>query len=94
MIPSNASAEEFIKYYYDVASKEQIQDFIHSMDEELKETEEWNEKLRSEYDKQEEQIYFRQELLETIMELVEQKGSKKDLVKAIKMAAENSYVEF
>lgn len=40
-----------------------------------------------------EQSEFRRELIERIVEMCGQEGTKKDLVKAIKTALENSFVE-
>jgi len=45
------------------------------------------------YEVQLEQSEFRRELIERIVEMCSQEGTKKDLVKAIKTALENSFVE-
>ena len=50
-------------------------------------------RLEESYERQLEQSYFRAQLIEEILALCEQQGGKKDLVKAIKTALEDSYVE-
>jgi len=50
-------------------------------------------KLEREYEVRLEQSYFRGELIETILALCEQPGTKKGLIGAIKIALANSQVE-
>lgn len=50
-------------------------------------------RLEKTYESATEQSYFRAELIEEILALCDRHGSKKDLVRAIKSAVENSYVE-
>ena len=51
------------------------------------------EQMAKKYESRLEQSEFRAQLIEEIIELCDKPGSKKDLVAAIKMALENSYVE-
>lgn len=50
-------------------------------------------RLEKEYEVRLEQSYFRGQLIEAILELCEQPGTKKGLIGAIKIALENSQVE-
>ena len=49
--------------------------------------------MEKRYESPLEQSEFRAQLIKEIIELCDRPGSKKDLVSAIKMALENSYVE-
>lgn len=49
--------------------------------------------MEKRYEVQLEQSYFRAQLIEEIILLCDQPGSKKELVRRIKHALENSYVE-
>lgn len=49
--------------------------------------------LEKQYERRDEQSEFRRELIERIQKLCDEPGTKKDLVGAIKMAIENSFVE-
>jgi len=55
--------------------------------------EEVESRLEKTYESALEQSEFRAQLIKEIIELCDRPGSKKDLVSAIKMALENSYVE-
>ena len=55
--------------------------------------EEVESRLEKTYESALEQSEFREQLIKEIIELCDRQGSKKDLVSAIKMALENSYVE-
>ena len=49
--------------------------------------------MEKRYESPLEQSKFRAQLIKAIIELCDRQGTKKDLVSAIKMALENSYVE-
>lgn len=49
--------------------------------------------LEKQYERRDEQSEFRRELIERIVELCGQDGTKRELVRAIKLAVENSFVE-
>jgi len=84
------SDEEFFKYYI---KDQNILDRIQNMIDRNIKLEKELELERKEYEFLSEQCMWRGELLEEILRKKEQTGSKKELVKAIEIAYENSYVE-
>ena len=87
---SNLSDKEFIKY---CIQDENVKIRVESLLDSLKELEEEIESERKRIEILSEQITFRDEFIEFVMKKCNESGSKKDLVKQIKLALDNSYIE-
>ncbi len=92
-IPSNFSLEETLKVIPSFQGKEILQEKIEEEFVGLLDLEEQLDKSYRDYEHREEQDSFKYDLLETIQELCTRTGSKKELVKAIQLAFEESQVE-
>ena len=88
----NYTTEELARLWRNVGNQDIAEAYERLADAE-KELEELEARVEKENERQLEQSEFRRELIEKIVELCGQEGTKKDLVKAIKTALENSYVE-
>lgn len=88
----NYTTEELARLWRNVGNRDIAEAYERLADAE-KELEELEARVEKENERQLEQSEFRRELIEEIVELCGQEGTKKDLVKAIKTALENSYVE-
>ena len=92
-IPSNTSLEEVVKYYLPVEIKDVVEILLVPFIRQITHLKYTAEKTYEDYNLLEEQDYNKEQLLEKIQELCKQAGSKKELVKAINLAFENSMVE-
>ena len=88
----NYTTEELARLWRNVGNQDIAEAYERLADAE-KELEELEARVEKENERQLEQSEFRRELIEKIVELCGQEGTKKDLVKAIKTALENSFVE-
>lgn len=88
----NYTTEELARLWRNVGNQDIAEAYERLADAE-KELEELEARVEKEKERQLEQSEFRRELIEKIVELCGQEGTKKDLVKAIKTALENSFVE-
>jgi len=89
----NYTTEEFARLWRNVGNQDIAEAYGRLADAE-KELEELEARVEKENEVQLEQSEFRRELIERIVEMCDQEGTeKKDLVKAIKTALENSFVE-
>ena len=88
----NYTTEELARLWRNVGNQDIAEAYERLADAE-KELEELEARVEKENEVQLEQSEFRRVLIERIVELCGQEGTKKDLVKAIKTALENSYVE-
>lgn len=88
----NYTTEELARLWRNVGNQDIAEAYERLADAE-KELEGLEARVEKENERQLEQSEFRRELIEKIVELCGQEGTKKDLVKAIKTALENSFVE-
>lgn len=88
----NYTTEELARLWRNVGNQD-IAEAYERLDDAEKELAELEARVEKENEVALEQSEFRRELIERIVELCGQGGTKKDLVKAIKTALENSYVE-
>ena len=88
----NYTTEELARLWRNVGNQDIAEAYERLADAE-KELEELEARVEKENEVQLGQSEFRRELIERIVELCGQEGTKKDLVKAIRTALENSYVE-
>lgn len=84
--------EELSRMWYLVGAPDLADVYARAHDAETA-LEELESKFERQYEAQLEQSEFRRELLERIIELCDEGGTKKELVAAIKTALENSFVE-
>lgn len=89
-IPSNFTLEEAVNY---VPEFKELSNLLDPFLEKVILTEVKLDKLEDRYERLDEQDTFKYDLLEAIQTLCKQTGSKKELVKAITLAIEDSYVE-
>ena len=92
-IPTNISSDEFLNYYLDQADKNEITIRFEYFSEKLKEKDKEIESLNDTCDKINEMNNNAMQLLEEIKEAIIKNGTKKELVKAIELLFEDSYVE-
>ena len=100
MIPTHLNPEELLRWrngarldLWDIAVMEQrLADALSDTLDELAECPD-EDKIEKHYESPLEQSEFRAQLLREILELCKKSGSKADLVRAIKLAMEASYVE-
>ena len=88
----NYTTEELARLWRNVGNQDIAEAYERLADAE-KELEELEARVEKENEVQLEQSEFQRVLIERIVEMCGQEGTKKDLVKAIKTALENSYVE-
>lgn len=88
----NYTTEELARLWRNVGNQDIAEAYERLADAE-KELEELEARVEKENEVQLEQSEFRRKLIERIVEMCGQAGTKKDLVKAITTALENSYVE-
>ncbi len=88
----NYTTEELARLWRNVGNQDIAEAYERLADAE-NELEELEARVEKENEVQLEQSEFRRELIERIVEMCGQEGTKKDLVKAIKTALENSFVE-
>ena len=88
----NYTTEELARLWRNVGNQDIAEAYERLADAE-KDLEELEARVEKENEVQLEQSEFRRELIQEILGLCGQGGTKKDLVKAIKAALENSYVE-
>ena len=88
----NYTTEELARLWRNVGNQDIAEAYERLADAE-KGLEELEARVEKENEAALEQSEFRRELIERIVEMCGQEGTKKDLVKAIKTALENSYVE-
>lgn len=84
----NYTTEELARLWRNVGNQDIAEAY-----ERIVELEELEDRVEKENEVALEQSEFRRELIERIVEMCGQEGTKKDLVNAIKTALENSYVE-
>ena len=98
-IPSNLNAEELLRWYDSTWNKLTNSEMEQRLADALKEALDKDddkyteEQMEKRYESPLEQSEFRAQLLQEILALCDQAGTKVELVKAIKLALENSYVE-
>lgn len=88
----NYTTEELARLWRNVGNQDIAEAYERLADAE-NELEELEARVEKENEAALEQSEFRRELIERIVEMCSQAGTKKDLVKAITTALENSYVE-
>ena len=88
----NYTTEELARLWRNVGNQD-IAEAYERLDDAEKELAELEARVEKENEVALEQSEFRRELIERIVEMCGQAGTKKDLVKAITTALENSYVE-
>lgn len=92
-IPSNFTLEEIVKYKMPVELATLVETTLQPFLGRVTEVEAELQKAYRDYELRKEQDYFKYNLLEEIQELCKEPGSKRDLIKAIDLAFDNSYVE-
>ena len=89
-IPSNFTLEEVLKYSdIDNKTSERLYKVLEQLNKQVKTIEQLNKRIEI----IEEQVYFRDEFIEQVIEFTKTTTKHKDLVKCINQTLENSYIE-
>lgn len=92
-IPLNASLEEVLEYHTPRELSEVIESKVKVLYTKIEELEKEVEKEYDDYSLLEEMDSNKESLLDVILDLIKEKGTKKELVDAITLAFEDSMVE-
>jgi hypothetical protein len=90
---SNISPDEFVRFFLAFARPEEIETYFTRFIEEGVQKDKELELTRRDLELTQESLNNALTLLEEVKVLIDQQGKKQELVKAIKLAYENSYVE-
>ena len=92
-IPSNATLEEVIKYFLPRELTDLVEEKLSPFLDKVTEVEAELQSTFEELERVQENDGFKYQLLEEIQSLCDEPGSKRNLIKAINIAFETSYVE-